>query len=127
MELHTFRSSHRSCSIKNAVLKNFAKFEGKDLCWSLRPATLFKKRLQHRYFPVNIAKILRTPTLKNICERLFMYFRMLRKKNYFFWKNINMANRKIEKVGNLRNLGNIIPSFLFSEFLILPYSQNRKL
>ena len=38
-----------------------------------------------------------------------------------------MANRKLEKVGNLGNLGEIIPSFLISEFSILPYSQNRKL
>ena len=35
-----------------------------------------------------------------------------------------MANRKL---GNLGNLGNIIPSFLISKFSILPYSQNRKL
>ena len=33
-------------------------------------ALLFiKKRLQHRFFPVNIAKLLRTPILKNNCER----------------------------------------------------------
>ena len=29
------RSSHRSCSIKKAVLNNFAIFTGKHLCWSL--------------------------------------------------------------------------------------------
>ena len=42
---------------------------GKHLCQSLffkkrcrpRPAALLKKRLWHRYFPVNIAKFLRTP------------------------------------------------------------------
>ena len=38
-------------------------------------------------------------------------------------KNEKVANRKL---GNLRNLGNIIPSFLISKFLILPWSQNRK-
>ena len=38
-----------------------------------------------------------------------------------------MANRELGKVGNLGNLGKIIPSFLISEFSILPYSQNRKL
>ena len=38
-----------------------------------------------------------------------------------------MANRKLRKVGNLGNLGKVIPSFLVSEFSILPYSQNRKL
>ena len=31
-----------------------------------RPATLFKKRLWHRYFPVNFAKFLRTAFLQNI-------------------------------------------------------------
>ena len=47
------RSSHRMCSIKNGVLKSFAKFTGKHLCWSvflnkvsgLRPATLLKEIL----------------------------------------------------------------------------------
>ena len=32
-----------------------------------------KKRLQHRCFPVNIAKFLKTPNLKNIWERLLMH------------------------------------------------------
>ena len=30
------------------------------------------KRLQHKCFPVNIAKLLRTPVLKNICEQLLL-------------------------------------------------------
>ena len=34
-----------------------------------------------------------------------------------------MANRKL---GNLGNLGNIIGSFVISEFSILPYNENRK-
>ena len=49
------------------VLKNFAIFTGKHLCWSLfnkvagvRPATLLKERLHHRCFLMNIAKFLRT-------------------------------------------------------------------
>ena len=37
--------------MKKAVLRNFAKFTGKHLC--LRPATLLKKRLLRRCFPVN--------------------------------------------------------------------------
>ena len=56
---------------KTDVLKNFAIFTGKHLCWSCflikfqywRPAFLFKKRLQHRNFYVNIAKFLRTAFL----------------------------------------------------------------
>ena len=52
---------------EKGVLKNFAKLTGEHLCWSLflnkvsgiRPETSLKKRLQHRYFPVNFAKFLR--------------------------------------------------------------------
>ena len=43
--------------LKIGVLKNFSIFAGKHLCWSL---FLIKKRLQHRCFPANIAKFLRT-------------------------------------------------------------------
>ena len=47
------RSSHRRCSVKKVVLRNFAKFTGKHLCQSrflnkvpvLRPATLLKKTM----------------------------------------------------------------------------------
>ena len=46
--------------------KNFAKFTEKK-----RKETI--KRLQHRYFPVNVAKFLRTPILKNICQRQLLY------------------------------------------------------
>ena len=45
------------CSVKKAALKNFTIFTAKDLCWSL---------------PVNIAKLSRTPILKNICERVLL-------------------------------------------------------
>ena len=37
-----------------------------------------------------------------------------------------MANRKLGKVENLRNLAKIIPSILISEFSIFPNNQNRK-
>ena len=61
MHLITGRRSHRRCSVEKGVLKNFAIFTGKRLCQilfliklkaSLKPATLLKKRLQHRCFPV---------------------------------------------------------------------------
>ena len=53
------------------VLKNFAKFTRKYLCWSLFLITVagleacnfIKKRFLHRCFPVNIAKFLRTAFL----------------------------------------------------------------
>ena len=64
--------------------------------------------------------------LSNICERLFLYFRILKTFEKFL-KNEKMANRKLGKIGKVGNLGKIIPSFLMSEFSILPYSQNLKL
>ena len=65
---------------KKGILRNFAKFTGKHLCLrvffnkiaALRPATLFKKSLWHRCFPVNFAKFLRTPFLQNTSGRLLL-------------------------------------------------------
>ena len=65
------RSSPPEVFCKKGVLKNFTKFTEKHLCQSLflnkdaalRPVTLLKKRLWHRYFPVNFAKFLRAPFL----------------------------------------------------------------
>ena len=54
--------------MKKSVLGNFTKFTGKRL----RPATLLKKRLWHSCFPVNFAKLLRTPFLQNTSERLLL-------------------------------------------------------
>ena len=70
------RSSRPEVFSEKGVLRNFAKFTGKDLCQSLffnkvaglfnkvaglRPATLLKKRLWRRNFPVNFVKFSRTP------------------------------------------------------------------
>ena len=63
------RSSRPEVFCKKGVFRNFAKFTGKHLCQKLffnkvaglRPATLLKKSLWHRCFPVNFAKFLRTP------------------------------------------------------------------
>ena len=65
------RSSYWRCFVKKGVLENFSKFTGKHLCQGLffnkvaglRPATLSKKRLWHRCFPVNFEKFLSTPFL----------------------------------------------------------------
>ena len=73
-------SSHRRCSVKKGVLRNLAKFTGKHLCQrfffnkvaGIRPATLLKKSLWHRCFPVNFAKFLRTLVLQNTFGRLLL-------------------------------------------------------
>ena len=64
VNLSMSRSSRSLMFFKIGVLKNFAIFTGKDLHRSLFfnkvAPSLFKKRLQHRFFPVNTAKFLRT-------------------------------------------------------------------
>ena len=65
------RSSRPEVFCENGVLRNFTKFTVKHLHHSLffnkvaglRSATLLKKRLWHRCFPVNFVKFLRTPFL----------------------------------------------------------------
>ena len=54
--------------LKNKCSIKFHKIRKKNLCWSALnkvsgpwPATLLKKSLQLRRFPVNFAKLLRTP------------------------------------------------------------------
>ena len=73
----TFRSSRQEVFCKKGVLKNFAIFTGKRLCWTLfnkvtglQACNFIMKRLQHICFPVNIVKFLRTTILKKICKRL---------------------------------------------------------
>ena len=87
-------SSHQRCSMLKGVLRNFTKFTGKRLCLSLffnkvsgleaptqvfRPATLLKKRLLHRCFPVNFVKFLRTAFLQNNSGRLRLTISFLAK------------------------------------------------
>ena len=63
------RRSRPEAFCKNGVLRNLAKFTGKHLCHrlfsnkvaGLRPATVLKKILRNKCFPVNFAKFLRTP------------------------------------------------------------------
>ena len=75
----THRSSHRRCFIKRLFLRilqcshestclgvSFNKAAG------LKTSNFIKKRLQHRCFPVSIAKFLRTTVLKSSCERLLL-------------------------------------------------------
>ena len=70
MNLWYNNGSHRRCSVRKVVLRNFT---GKHLCQSLffnKVAGLMQQvRLWHRYFPVNFVKLLRAPFLQNTSER----------------------------------------------------------
>ena len=81
------------CSVKKRVLRNFAKFTGKHLCQSLffsrvaglRPVISLKKRLWHRCFPVNIAKFIRTPFLKEHLWWLLLLLLVLVRIGLHLW------------------------------------------
>ena len=59
--IYIFRGSHQRSSLKKVFIKR-------------KTCNFIKKRFQHRCFPVKFAKTLRTPFLKNICERLLLCF-----------------------------------------------------
>ena len=58
----SYRSSHQRCFVKKGVA-------------GPRPATLSKKRLQHRCFPVTFAKFLRTSFLQNTSGPLLLFIK----------------------------------------------------
>ena len=66
--VHYFQKQPPELFCKKGVLKKFANFIGKHL----RACNTFKKKLQHRRFPVKFAKFLRTPILMNIGEGLLL-------------------------------------------------------
>ena len=69
-----FRSSHTEVFCKECVLRNFAKFTGKQKCHSFffnkvaapELANLLKKRHWHRCFPVNFVQFIRAPLFPSI-------------------------------------------------------------
>ena len=75
-----FRNSRPEMFCKNVVLKNFTKFTRKHVFQSLffnkvadlRRATLLKKKLWHRCFPVNFVKFLRRSILIEHCWWLLL-------------------------------------------------------
>ena len=75
--------NRREVLCKNGVLENFAKFTGKYLSWSLyfkkvvglRPESLFKKRLQHRCFPLNLVQFFKNSFFKEHLWWLLLYKR----------------------------------------------------
>ena len=88
---------------KKGILRNFAKFTGKH------PATLLKKRLWHRCFPVNFAKFLRVPLLtehlrccfcpqfeffKKCCIICYQFLKSFRPKQTYASQNFVSENSK---------------------------------
>ena len=101
------RSNSRSQMFsKTGVLKNFARFTGKNLYWRLslikfqdwRPAFLFKKRPKRRCFSVNLAKFLRTAFYWRLVHYTIINFYLMVDNWYFrvilYYCKIGPRNRK---------------------------------
>ena len=79
--VYIYRYSRPEPFCKKAALRNFTKFTGKHLCQSLffnkvaglRPATLSKKRLWRRCFPVNFVKFVRPSFFTEHLRWLLLY------------------------------------------------------
>ena len=90
---------------KKDVLKNFAKSTGKRLCQSLffnrvvglRSATLLKKKLWHRCFPVNFAKFLRTPFVQKTSGQLLIWTTASETSNTKYLELIKRRSKVQEK------------------------------
>ena len=72
----------------------------------LNPCNFIKKRLQDIRFPVTIAKFLRTPILKNICDRLLLNLSSQSLLIIIYYK-INHINIKLK----------IIPGMIFKHLM----------
>ena len=77
---HNDRSSRPEVFCKKNVLRNLTKFTRKHLCQSfsfqrIKPATLFKKRLWHRCFPVNFAKLPQNTSGGCFCNEICLWDR----------------------------------------------------
>ena len=118
-KLKCYRNSHRRCSVKIVLLKISQLSQETPVLESLfnkvagLQGNYIKKISQHRYFPVNNAKFLRTSILKNICVRLLLVF----------CKNRNVTPKfssyiELEKKGYA-----VIYDALFEEEFTIPYQK----
>ena len=90
---HCFRSRSPEVFCKIGVPKNFAKFTGKHLRWSIfinkvagwRPGTLSIKRPRHSCFPVNFTKFLRAPPMA--ASIVFWIGMNVFVKTQYFWNS----------------------------------------
>ena len=93
-----FRSSHRRCSIKKAILKHFVIFTGKHLCRGLffnkvaghQACNFIKKRLQHRYYLANIRIFIEELFWRTLANGYIVGKCFVRT---FFTSDLNLARR----------------------------------
>ena len=102
-QIMTIQKQPPEVFFKKRVLKNFASFTGKHLRWGLHLIKCFQ------VLSCGICKILRTPNLKNICERLLI--------NTYFGNLINPLSTNPTKWSNtLKQFVRIFPTNCLSVF-----------
>ena len=130
-----FRKStmNRRRFIKKIVLKNFAIFTEKQLCWNLffdKNADLHACNFIKRYsatqvFLDNIAKFLRTAIFKNICERVVLRgFPFMLVWTFPTWTNniSHLDKNKPKKIHSKTQLDEKNLTFFMMFFIILFFS-----
>ena len=85
-----FRSSHRRCSIKKVFFK-ISQNSQENIC--AKVSFILKKRLWHRCFPVNFAKVLRTPFLQNTSGQLLLFIQMCKDLLSFRWFSVVLSQK----------------------------------
>ena len=108
-------------SLKTVSLEISQNSQYRDLCQGLffnkvegfRPATLLKKRLWHKCFPVHFAKFLRAPLLKNTSGGCFWAM----SRNIHQWLSKFIFNWELLVTDNARSISKhmlLLKGFLYS-------------
>ena len=96
------------------ILKNFAIFTGKRLCWSIFLIKFIKKRLQHGCLSLNVTKVLRAA---KVLEHLRWLFLEVEEENMNVIKSVHCTRKTSFFVQRIHCVKNVpIQSFFWSVF-----------
>ena len=96
------------------ILKNFAIFTGKRLCWSIFLIKFIKKRLQHGCLSLNVTKVLRAA---KVLEHLRWLFLEAEEENMNVIKSVHCTRKTSFFVQRIHCVKNVpIQSFFWSVF-----------
>ena len=96
------------------ILKNFAIFTGKRLCWSIFLIKFIKKRLQHGCLSLNLTKVLRAA---KVLEHLRWLFLEAEEENMNVIKSVHCTRKTSFFVQRIHCVKNVpIQSFFWSVF-----------
>ena len=117
----TCRSSHRRCSVRKGVLRNFTKFTGKRLCWfsfliKLQALNFIKKENLTQVFSCEFCKISKNTFFKE-------YPRETASRHETYWSNSSIEHELLARLCTIRDFFSLW-SFLIESFAIELYFNN---